>query len=333
MSSPNVAPTSDDSTCAQQSRSISRLKKLVLAIVAAFLLGPALFLIYSLVYQLYRAVDPMRFPNPPAALMSRLDAAANAEHKVKGAALLNSVYAELQRELDSPFGWSANDLYVSPTRWLDNRNARQRGVIFATRMLTQFFSTHYSKLGAADAENKHLKDCREKRLVYGEDVWGFFRPSSESEYREAIVKMKAYESELLNNAAVFNLRSDDMYNTLVFLLSEEFLGHPLGLLLQPNSEVPYFELDERIYYTQGAVLVVRDFLTALNKLFPEITLKGGKENMAMAFADMNAICTFDPIIVLRGDHDSLLADHRGKLATYLAPALKRLDDVAQSIRR
>jgi len=335
-SSPQSSNNDDTTTttCSQQKRSISRLKALVLIICGVFLAGPTLLLVYTLLYQGYRTIDPTRFPSPPAQLMATIkNAGETTDSKAKGAALMAATYAELQRELDSPFGWSINDLFFSPTRWLDNRNARQRGVLFATRMLTQFFSTHYAKLGASDAENKLLKECREKRLVYGEDVWGFFRPSVESEYRIAIKLMKSYETDLLAGRAIFNMRTDDIYNTLVFLLSEEILGQTLGLLVQPNSEVPYHDLDERIYYAQGVVLVVRDFLFALIQLFPETTQKGGKTNIEMAFTELNNICTFDPIIVLRGDHDSLLADHRGKLATYLVPAMKRINDLTQSIRR
>jgi hypothetical protein len=45
------------------------------------------------------------------------------------------------------------------------------------------------------------------------------------------------------------------------------------------------------------------------------------------------VCTFDPLVVLRGRHDSIMADHRGKMASYLITIRERLNDVAQSIRR
>ena len=48
---------------------------------------------------------------------------------------------------------------------------------------------------------------------------------------------------------------------------------------------------------------------------------------------IDRICDFDPLIVLRGDHDSVMADHRGKMARYLIEVRERLNDVAQSINR
>ena len=133
--------------------------------------------------------------------------------------------------------------------------------------------------------------------------------------------------------AVFNLRSDDLYNLFTFILSNQVLDQPLGLLVQATEDVGYSELDDRIYYTQGVVLVLRDFLGAAVQLYPVIREKGGDENIRIAFREMERVCTFDPLVVLRGRHDSIMADHRGKMASYVISIRERLNDVAQSIRR
>ena len=93
------------------------------------------------------------------------------------------------------------------------------------------------------------------------------------------------------------------------------------------------QLDDRIYYTQGVILVIRDFLQSFVHLYPEVKEKGGEENIRIAFRDMDLICDFDPLIVLRGTHDSIMANHRGKMARYLISVRERINDVAQSIRR
>jgi hypothetical protein len=249
----------------------------------------------------------------------------------KGIALCTALRNRLEEELDSPLGWSVNDLVVSPTRWLDNRANRQRGVIFATRMLINFFSTNLAKYGKVDAENKFLKEAREKYFAFSEDSW--WLPSTESEYRKGIDLLNQYEDGLAGGKAIYNMRSDDMYNMLTFIIGNQFLDQPLGLLVQPNDEVPYTELDDRIYYTQGVMLVLRDFMRTFVDLYPEIKEKGGEDNIRIAFREMDQICTFDPLIVLRGDHDSVTADHRGKVARYLIHIRERINDLAQSIRR
>jgi hypothetical protein len=237
----------------------------------------------------------------------------------------------LECELESTLGWSVNDLILSPTRYLDNRAYRQRGVIFATRMLMTFFSTNLAKYGTVDAENEMLKEAREKYFAFSEDSWWF--PSSEGEYKKGIDLLREYEKQLLAGKAVYNMRTDDMYNFLTFITGEQVLDQPLGLLVQTNLEVPYTKLDDRIYYTQGVVLVLRDFLRTFVALYPEIKEKGGEENIKIAFRDMEQICTFDPLIVMRGEHDAILADHRGKMARYLISMRERVNDLSQSIRR
>jgi len=307
-------------------------KRIILSLLAFMLIWPLTVGVYTLIYKGYTLIDRTTFPSLDAKLKETLDQTPpDSPELKKGVALSMALRNRLNQEMTSAFGWSVNDLLISPTRWLDNRANRQKGTIFATRMLLGFSATHLSKLGAVDAENPLLKEAREKRFAFSEDSW--WLPSTESEYRKGIALMQQYEADLLDNKAVFNMRTDDRYDLLTFITGKQFLDQPLGLLVQSNSEVPYSELDDRIYYTQGVVLVLRDVLTALFHLYPEISEKGGAENIRIAMRGIDQICDFDPLIVLRGAHDSVMADHRGKMARYLIEVRERLNDVAQSINR
>jgi len=199
-------------------------------------------------------------------------------------------------------------------------------------MMTTFYSTNLAKYGKVDKENKNLKEARESYLAFTSDSWWF--PSSESQYKKGIADLKQYEADLVRGdaGAVFNLRTDDMFNMLEFIIGQQFLDEPLGLLVQSNEKVPYTELDNHIYYTQGIILVLRDVLRTFVHLYPEVQEKGGRENIRIAFKEMDQVCTFDPLIVLRGDHDSIMADHRGKMARYMISIRERINDLAQSIK-
>ena len=304
----------------------------VIILLAFILIWPLTVGIYWGIYKAYTSIDPATFLWSDSNMHSILDQtkpdSAEAE---KGIALSMALGNRLEEELGSPLGWSVNDLVISPTRWLDNRANRQQGVIFATRMLINFFSTNLAKYGTVDAENEILKEARERHFAFSADSWWF--PSSESEYRNGSELLRKYKDELAAGKAVYNMRSDDMYNMITFIIGNQFLDQPLGLLVQPNNEVPYTVLDDRIYYTQGVILVLRDFIQTFVHLYPEIKEKGGEENIRIAFREMEQICTFDPLIVLRGAHDSVTADHRGKVARYLIHIRERINDLAQSIRR
>jgi len=305
----------------------------VLILLAFILIWPLSIGLYWTVYKAYTILDPTRFPDldPNITVLLQETTSASPQPQ-KGAALSAAIRNRLEQEMNSTFGWSINDLIISPTRWLDNRNHRQRGTIFATRMMFTFFSTNLAKYGKVDKENEFLIEAREKYFAFTSDKWWF--PSSESQYKKGLSLLKQYESEVIkeNAKAVFNLRTDDMYNMLDFIISKQFLDQPLGLLVQSNDDVPYSELDDRIYYTQGIILVLRDTLRTFIHLYPEVAEKGGEENIRIAFKDMNQVCTFDPLIVLRGDHDSIMADHRGKMARYLIAIRERINDLAQSIK-
>jgi len=304
----------------------------VIILLAFILVWPLTVGIYWGVYKGYTAIDPVRFPWFTSNIHPLLDQVKpDSDHLKKGIAMSTAIRNRLEEEMDSLFGWSVNDLIISPTRWLDNRANRQRGVIFASRMLINFFSTNLAKYGKVDAENELLKEAREKYFAYTEDSW--WLPSTEGQYRKGIGLLREYEDKLAEGEAVYNMRSDDMYNMLTFIIGSQFLDQPLGLLVQPNDEVSYTDLDDRIYYTQGVVLVLRDFIRTFVTLYPEVKEKGGEENIRIAFREMEQICTFDPLIVLRGEHDSVAADHRGKMARYLIHIRERINDLAQSIRR
>ena len=304
----------------------------VIILLAFILIWPLTVGIYWGLYKGYTTIDVTRFPWFSSNMHSILDQTKpNSAEAKKGIALSAALSNRLEEEMGSTFGWSVNDLIVSPTRWLDNRANRQRGVIFATRMLINFFSTNLAKYGTVDKENNLLKEAREKYFAFSEDSWWF--PSTESQYRKGIALMRKYEDELAAGNGVYNMRSDDMYNMLTFIIGKQLLDQPLGLLVQPENEVAYTELDDRIYYTQGVILVLRDFIRTFVDLYPVIKEKGGEENIKIAMREMELICTFDPLIVLRGDHDSVTADHRGKMARYLISFRERINDLAQSIRR
>ena len=308
-------------------------KWLVLILLAFILIWPLSAGLYWTVYKVYTILDPTRFPELDPNITALLqETTPDSSQAQKGAALSVSMRNRLEQEMNSPLGWSVNDLIISPTRWLDNRANRQRGTIFATRMLTNFFATNLAKYGKVDAENENLKKARETYFAFTSESWWF--PSSEKQYKKGIELLKQYEVDLIREDAnaIFNLRTDDMYNMLAFIISNQFLDQPLGLLVQSNDEVAYSELDDRIYYTQGVILVLRDTLRTFVHLYPEVKEKGGEENIRIAFREMDQICTFDPLIVLRGDRDSIMADHRGKMAKYLISVRERINDLAQSIK-
>ncbi len=298
-------------------------KHLKVSSAIIFVVLPSIFIIF------YIVVERTEFPIMEKSLSQNLVQTKNLDNRQKGAILVSSITSQLERELNSTLGWSAND--IGPTKFLDNRNNRQKGVIYATKLLTQFFSTNIAKLGKGEEENPDLQAARDTYFVYQPSKYWF--PSSERQYNLGIKKIFKYKKDLLAGKAVYNLRTDDVYKLLKFMTSENFLGEPLGRLNQHNEEQSFADLDDQIYYAQGVVLVVRDFVETLLALYPEYLTKGGQDNFKSALRDMRLIATFNPMVVLGGKHDSMLPDHRTKMNKYFFTLIERLNDIAESINR
>ncbi len=243
----------------------------------------------------------------------------------KGVQLLNALVNRMRYELDSTYGWSANDIIFN--KWvMDNRAYRQFGTYVATKMLLDNYSTVIAKLGSSDRENENLYKARLNQFAFAPQRWGiFFIPSAEQAYKKGLNSIKKYQTDLLNKKAVYNARTDDIYEAFNVILGETVFGYALGLL-QNSQNLSFYELDNKIYEVQGVILVVRDYLNALYTLYPEIAAKGNAENFAQAMSLLDKICTYDPLYITSTVNSGEL------IVSYLLFARNRISDIRDSIR-
>ena len=244
--------------------------------------------IWWLGQRLYSCVDETAFPGP-VAIMEKADRT----DSEKGKLLLNVITYRMRRELDSTFGWTFNDLLFN--RWfLDNRAYRQYGVYHATKALLDVFASDIAKLGSGDRESEHLYRARTSHFAL--DPRSFMMPSAEGAYEDGFDLLEKYKKSLDSGKGVYNCRTDDIYSAFNVILGENVLGYAMGLL-QNAQDISFHELDNRIYEVQGIVLVVRDCVSALHALYPEIGKKNNEENFKAANMYMNKICTYDPLYI------------------------------------
>ncbi len=266
----------------------------------------------------YSLVDRTTFSEP---VTLPADAAGLPENE-KGKLLLSAVTGQMRRELDSTFGWTVNDI-VFNRYLLDNRAYRQYGVYHATKFLMDLYSTQIAKLGTSDRESEFLYKARINNFPL--DPRSFMFPSAESAYKKGLDAAERYKASLDDGTGVYNCRTDDLYASFVAVTGENLLGYALGLLDNAQN-LSFHELDNRIYEVQGIVLVVRDFISTLYTLYPEIKAKNNEENMAAAMSLLNRICEYDPMYITS-------AFNSGELVlSYLLFAKARLEDIRDSIR-
>ena len=282
-----------------------------LAVQACLLVG-ILVVVWGL-QRVYAMVDTTTFPDP-VALPENADQLSDNE---KGKILLDAITHQLRYELNSPFGWSFNDI-VFNRFVLDNRAYRQYGVYHATKFLLDLYSSQIAKLGSSDRESEFLYKARINSFAM--DPRSFMFPSAEGSYKKGLKLLEQYKDSLDKGTGVYNCRTDDLYASFVTVTGENMLGYALGLL-ENAQNMPFYELDNRIYEVQGIALVLRDFINTLYVLYPEIRAKNNESNMAAAMDCLNRICTYDPLYITSSFNSGEL------ILSYLMFAKARLEDI------
>ncbi len=282
-----------------------------------------LIAIFALVWgsqKLYSLIDPVVFPNP-----APINITADTTEEEKGIELLDAITYQLRYELNSTFGWTANDIIFNKYL-LDNRSYRQYGVYNATKTIFDYYSTTIAKLGSNDRENDDLYQSRMNHFALSPSRWGFlFIPSAESSYKKGLNLVENYKKNLRNNNAIYNCRPDDIYNAFDLILSDRLLGYAIGLL-QNSDSTSFTGLDNKIYEVQGMVIVIRDFFNALYVLYPETAGKNNEENYQVAMRYLDAVCSYNPLVVTSTFNSTEL------VISYLLFARNRIEDIKESIR-
>lgn len=249
-----------------------------------------------------------------------------------GATLMSASYLQMEKELNSTLGWTPND--ILGLQAIDNRLNRQLGVRHASIELLQVLSIAISKLGSADEESPLLVKARQGGFVIAPGQWLFPEPS-ESVYYRAIELIKEYQRNLRANIgnATINITNKDI-ETILRVIADDVLRVPRGMLNARTFEVSWFEIDDRVFFAQGAAIVARDVLVAIKYAFEKkITDTGAMDNLDRAIASLEGVLKFHPWWIIAGDADSLWADHRSKLARYYTDAIERTIDVAEAVQR
>lgn len=268
--------------------------------------------------KIYEVMDKTEFPDP----MPLPENAASLPDKEKGKILLDAITYQIQRELNSTFGWTYND-WIFNRFIMDNRAYREYGIYHATKMLLDLYSTQIAKLGSNDRESEFLYKARINNFAI--DPRSFMFPSAEGSYKKGLQLLEQYKKSLDDGTGIYNTRTDDFYASFVLVTGENMLGYAIGLL-ENSKKMSFYQLDNRIYEVQGMVLVIRDFVNTLYELYPEIKAKNNAENMSSALMYMNRICTYDPLIVTSFFNSGEL------ITSYLLFAKTRLEDIRDSIR-
>lgn len=247
---------------------------------------------------------------------------AKQEEKPKEPEVTGSRFAEasvevLKKELDSFWGWRPND-YI--TFFTDNRKNFQLGALEVTRRAAVALSERISRTGSTASLNKNLEEARNLLMVKA-DAYMF--PSAGISYSNAVEDIEKYREQLIKGHASFFNRTDNLIPLLQRL--EDLLGSCDENLVKQTEDdgttVSTFAADDYFYYAQGVASAMVPILEAIGEDFHEtISSRLSTPTLHHIIHSCEEASDLHPWIVLNGDLDGFLANHRANMATFISHA-------------
>ena len=247
--------------------------------------------------------------------------------------------ALIQREVVET-SWPANDPFFMPGYALDNMPNFQRGIQqalarFAIEMADQIGRSR----GSANADDDLKKAAG--LLNQAPDTWyvsgGSIAANSETQYKEAMVRLANYNTRLAAGRAVFEPRSDNLIGTL------DRIGKDLGAASNAlDQEIDlysgdWFDLqaDNVFYFNKGLLyanaLLLRDLGADFKNVLDE---RGAGTIWERMVSSMVEGATLQPLVVINGSPSALVEpNHLASQGFYLLRARTQLEEIVDILRK
>lgn len=271
---------------------------------------------------------------------------------VVGSATTAALIEVTETLLEKPGGYLSNDL-MPPGLYLDNIPNWEFGALVQVRDLARAFRETFSRSQSQSVEDPDLI-VSEPNLHFNNDSWLF--PPTESEYREAIVRLNSYLMRIAdaNTAdAQFYARADNLSNWLLNVESRlgslsqrlsasvrqqrvntDTAGEPGAAQSTPaSSEVsvktPWLQIDDIFYEARGATWALIHFLKAAEVDFQQVLDdKNANASLRQIIRDLeySQRMVFFPVI-LNGSGFGIFANHSLTMANYISRANAAISDL------
>jgi hypothetical protein len=247
--------------------------------------------------------------------------------------------ALIQREVvDSP--WPANDPFFMPGYPLDNMPNFQHGI---QQALARFVTEMADQIGRSRGSSSADPDLTDARsfLNYEPDKWyvssASLAPNSETQYKDAMVRLVNYNKRLAAGQAAFEPRADNLIGTL------DRIGKDLGAASNAiDQEIDlysgdWFDLnaDNVFYYNKGLLYANALLLRDLGADFKNVLGERGATNIwERMVGSMLEGASLQPLIVINGEPNALLEpNHLTAQGFYLLRARTQLEEMTDILQK
>lgn len=236
----------------------------------------------------------------------------------KGIAFVEAMIRPMDYELNERFwGWRPNDI-INVT---DNVNNMQLGILEVTRRTAVALAETISRTGSTDSYVPSLEAAMNWFMIKPTKYWF---PSAETKYQEGIDDLRTYLEMLKRGEARFYRRVDNLVPLLKAY--ESILGSCEENLVKEPGELSFFKSDDYFYYTKGVAMAMGTVLKAVAEDFDDtVASVQGNDVLQHAIEALHHAGHLSPWIVLEGNPDGFLANHRANMAGPISHARFYLD--------
>lgn len=277
---------------------------------------------------------------------------------VVGSVTTATLIASLDTLLGKRGGYLSNDLFP-PGALMDNVPNWEFGVLSASRDLSRFLRSDFSRSQTQSAEDKDLMEA-EPLLSSPNDRWLF--PSSESQYRKAAAHLNSYLTRLADadqGDAQFYARADNLVNYLHVVssrlgslsqrlsasvgqvrLDTDLSGDRNAQQSTPSAgsrlvQTPWTKIDDVFYESRGYTWALLQQLHAMQRDFgPVLRDKNAQVSLQQVVRELEeAQKGLSSPVILNGTPFGFFGNHSLVMANYVSRANAAIIDLISLLER
>ena len=256
-----------------------------------------------------------------------LPAVRTAEGRPQGYVFVSMLVDLVEAQTEGPGGWTPNDLPLTPGYWLDNLPSFQMGVMSVVRRVTLLLRDDLGRARPGEQPHPELVQAAE---AYSADLRKWANPSAESMLQSGNGALIRFRQDMQGHARVYPTPA--AVRRLFLALTQELDTVDQRLLLSSDRDiVPWYKVDDNLYYAQGTAFAQLGVLKAIRvdfaALFPPGKLLSAMDAAIRQLADSQ----FEPWVVTNGSKSSLFANHSSNLRFILEEARRNLQIIADGL--
>jgi len=235
--------------------------------------------------------------------------------------------------------WLSNDPIFMPGYLLDNAPNFQQGIMTALFRFTSELRDEIARTRGSSSEDPNAKAAA-GYLSYPPDVWiynpevSWWAPTapSEKQYEQGMRALRAFNQELVDGAAKFETRSDNL-QTLIDRFTSDIGSGSAAIsrhIELHSTNLLDFQADNLFYANKGRLYTYYLLIRALQEDFADvITEKGLRNAWRLTLKSLEEAATLQPWVVTNGSPDSQFRpSHLAAQGFYLLRARTQLKEIS-----